>query len=87
MDGLIGYLNHSCGANSYTPMTARSPGLFHYDQTAVRRIEPGDEITCDYDVFDYEFDVNPIDPCGCKSTECRGVVKGFKHLALEAQVR
>jgi hypothetical protein len=53
----------------------------------VRDIAVGDEITCDYSVFDYDCDGHAIEACGCGSAACRGSMNGFRGLSLAEQVR
>lgn len=56
------YMNHSCGANTR--------GLGHWAQIAVRDIEQGEEITCDYGECNLE---QPL-ACSCGWRHCRGSV-------------
>ena len=59
------YINHSCEPNSYMRMTGRRL-LF----MALRDIQPGEEITCDY-ISTHHPDTYR---CRCKSSKCRGTI-------------
>jgi uncharacterized protein len=59
------YINHSCRPNSYMRVT-RGHILF----MALRDIQPGEEITCDY-VSTHHPDTYR---CRCKSEGCRGTI-------------
>jgi len=85
--GFDGFMNHSCSPNCYCPLICRTPDLMTYDAIAIKDIEIGDEITCDYALFDYECDGHQIVECGCKSANCRGRMTGFKELSLEEKFR
>ena len=79
-------MNHSCCPNTYAPPTGRTSNTIEYETITTRPIAKGEELTCDYNVFDYECDGHAIDPCGCNAKECRGAVKGFKTLDLRSQI-
>ena len=53
-----------------------------YQAIALRDIDVGDEVTCDYALFDYYCDGHPIEVCACGSTKCRGKMMGFQGKAL-----
>jgi SET domain len=64
------WINHACDPNTYVDTewdeankTARAWWV------AVRTIEPGDELT-----YDYEFAAEVAEPCACGSAKCRGVI-------------
>lgn len=59
------YINHSCEPNSYMRVT-RGHLLF----MALRDIQPGEEITCDY-VSTHHPDTYR---CRCKAPKCRGTI-------------
>ena len=80
-------MNHSCSPNCYCPLSYHTPDLMCYNTIAEKDIHPGDEITCDYALFDYECDGHEIAECGCKSPSCRGQMLGFKYLSLDEKVR
>ncbi|KAL7557961.1 hypothetical protein ACA910_020330 [Epithemia clementina (nom. ined.)] len=85
--GFDGFMNHSCNANVYCPLVYRSKNEMCYDTIALRDINAGDELTCDYACFDYECDGHVISQCGCKAINCRGEMKGFKGLSLAEKIR
>ena len=71
IDGAVGgsgaqYINHSCGGN----MKSYSVNG-HIYLSSLRPIEPGEELTYDYNI-DEEFDV----PCVCGAENCRGKLGG-----------
>jgi SET domain len=82
-----GFMNHSCDPNCWCPLVSRTPNFMCYDAIAEMDIHPGDEITCDYSLFDYECDGHAIEQCGCGAAICRGKMLGFKALGLQEQVR
>jgi SET domain-containing protein len=59
------FINHSCRPNSYMRVT-RGHVLF----MALRDIQPGEEITCDY-ISTHHPDTYR---CRCKSVGCRGTI-------------
>jgi hypothetical protein len=81
------YMDHSCEPNTHCPLVSRSATKMCYDCHAIRDIHPGDQITCDYDAFEWEADGHQIPQCGCGSKQCRGKVMGFKNLSLTDKVR
>lgn len=72
------YLNHSCDPNSAVKINGKDVLLF-----AIKKIEPGEEITWDYsttmDEDDWELD------CECGTSNCRKKIKDFKYLPSELQ--
>jgi SET domain-containing protein len=59
------YINHSCEPNSYMRIT-RGHLLF----MALRDIQPGEEITCDYISTHHPDDYR----CRCQAPNCRGTI-------------
>lgn len=57
------YVNHSCEPNTYMRLYKG-----HVEFYALRRIEPGEELTCDYGETHHEGKL----PCRCGSDRCRG---------------
>ena len=80
-------MNHSCSPNCYDPLVYRTPDIMCYDAVAGKDICIGDEITCDYALFDYECDRHRISQCGCNATNCRGEMLGFKVLPIAEKLR
>ena len=71
-------LNHSCDPNC---------GLLGSQVlVAMRDIAPGEEITFDYNTFEYEIDQGG-GQCTCGAATCRGRVPGFKHVAADVRAR
>lgn len=85
--GFDGFMNHSCSPNCSCPKVYRTNDTLCYIGIAERNIYAGDEVTCDYALFDYECDGHAIAQCGCKSENCRGNMMGFKDLPLCEKVR
>jgi hypothetical protein len=72
------YVNHSCDPNA---------GFCGGLQLVARRaIASGEEITWDYSTAIDEDDF-PGFPCTCGSFHCRGMVRSFRHLSAEDQIR
>ena len=63
LGGPFGYVNHSCEPNAYM---RRYRG--HVEFYSLRRIEAGEELTCDYG----ETHHNGTLACRCGSARCRG---------------
>jgi SET domain-containing protein len=63
LGGPFGYVNHSCEPNAYM---RRYRG--HVEFYSLRRIEAGEELTCDYG----ETHHNGTLACRCRSARCRG---------------
>lgn len=77
------FMNHSCGPNTKSRQTPEQRSKHQYQTVAIRDIQPGDEITCDYNLFEYDCEDKCIEKCLCGSSECIGRVAGFKFLTLE----
>jgi len=63
--GTAAFINHSCDPNCETEEIDG-----HVWICAIRNIQPGEEITYDYNLFDGEGDA----PCYCGSKRCRGTL-------------
>lgn len=61
------FMNHSCDPNTITFYTSEN----HFEARALKHIVPGDELTCDYAVFDDNSDGEGFE-CQCGSPQCRG---------------
>ena len=61
------YGNHSCNPN----MGRKGKKTF-----ALKNIKKGEELTLDYDTFEYDW----VMKCKCKSKNCRKTLRGYKHL-------
>jgi hypothetical protein len=64
------YTNHSCNPN----VVIRDRAYI-----ALRNIQPGDDITFDYETT--EVDMAEPFTCGCQSETCRGIIRGYAHLS------
>jgi hypothetical protein len=64
------YTNHSCNPN----VVIRDRAYI-----ALRNIQPGDDITFDYETT--EVDMAEPFTCGCQSETCRGIIRGYVHLS------
>ncbi len=53
---------------------------------AIKDINIGDELTCNYLLYDYECDGHQFD-CNCGCSNCYKHIKGFKNLSLEEKVK
>lgn len=82
--GFDSFMNHSCEPNSYSQ--ALPDEDLEFLQIAGKRLAPGDEITADYDLFDYDCEGKAIDPCRCGAASCRRSVTGFKNLPRALQL-
>ena len=75
------FLNHSCIPNvriDFDKMCCIS----------IREIKAGDEITFSYVTTEYDLAIkNEEFKCFCGAQNCIGVVKGFKHLKKEHQIK
>jgi hypothetical protein len=75
--GIARYVNHSCEAN------CGIKGLF--DIVAMRTIQPGEEITWDYEMTE-DSDWWRMD-CRCGSPRCRKVIGAYRNLPEEFRVK
>jgi hypothetical protein len=82
-DGVIVLVNHSCDPNC--GVLIRS-GVKEMEVRALRPIAAGEELTFDFDTFEYEIE-HSGGQCGCGSAKCRGRIAGYKHLAAEVKSR
>ncbi len=79
-----GFYNHSCSPNSVdVPLNEEET---EFKMIALRDIKSGEELTCNYLLFDYECDGHAFDNCECGSENCFQNIRGFKNLPYETQV-
>ena len=81
------FMNHSCSPTTISRQTPEQKRDNQYQTVALRDIHPGDEITCDYNLFEYDCHGKVIDQCLCGSPLCIGRVAGYKFLSREEQKR
>ena len=72
------FLNHSCSPNAYVDWNRLC-------LRALRAIEPGEEITCNYLTTDYDLHEKFHCRCGC--VDCYGEITGYKYLTPEQQTK
>ena len=82
-DGVVVLVNHSCEPNC--GVLIRS-GVKEMEVRALRPIAAGEELTFDYETFEYEID-HAGGQCLCGSAKCRGRIAGYKHLAADVKSR
>jgi hypothetical protein len=75
------FTNHSCEPNSREFISHPDKNIYY--QIALQDIKEGEEITIDYNLFEYECLDKDINYCYCKSTQCISVVHGFRFLSKE----
>lgn len=70
------FLGHACEPNACIQMTRHGLELI-----ALEKINPGYEVTIDYDATEYDMMAEGTDfHCQCGSTRCRGRIMGFSYL-------
>lgn len=80
--GFDGFMNHSCNPT----IICNNKSDILYDVIAFRNIKIGDEITCDYALFDYKCNGHEIPVCLCGERNCRGSMTGFYNLDINTQL-
>jgi hypothetical protein len=77
------FMNHSCDPTSITKLqTLHQIQTRNYSQIAFKDILPGDQITCDYNLFEYECIEKQITNCQCGASNCVKEILGFNQLSL-----
>ena len=76
IDSPIELINHSCEPNCGVFLRR---GVESLEIHALRRIEPGEELTTDYATFEADIENMP-GSCLCGSTACRGAITGYSGL-------
>jgi hypothetical protein len=74
----VGYLNHACEPSAYLDFTRLSVRALH-------DIAAGREITVNY--LTTEYDMHDSFRCHCGSPVCFGLIRGFRHLSYQEQLR
>ena len=81
MPAFNGFLNHSCDANSnFEDISAEEKTHCLY---AVKDIGQREEITINYNSFEYDLEDEQIADCQCNSDNCLKIIKGYKYLSIE----
>jgi SET domain-containing protein len=78
-DGIAAFVNHCCAPNC--EVDEKRGRVFI---TAIRDIEPGEEITYDYNLYDGELDDRSR--CACGAPNCRGSMYSEKELARRNRI-
>ncbi|MBI1739899.1 MAG: SET domain-containing protein-lysine N-methyltransferase [Acidobacteriales bacterium] len=76
--GVAAFINHSCQPNCETDIIGGRVWII-----AQRDIEPGEELTYDYNLYDGDDEA----PCLCRARRCRGSLYSASHLRKMARVR
>jgi hypothetical protein len=79
------FMNHSCNPSTISRQSYEFKAQNIYETVALRDIHPGDEITCDYNLFEYDCEGKIIEKCLCNSANCVGRVAGFRYLSRDEQ--
>ncbi|MFN5755478.1 MAG: Mur ligase family protein, partial [Planctomycetia bacterium] len=82
-DGVTVLFNHSCEPNCGVVIHAGEKRL---EVRAIKPIAAGEELTFDYETFEYEVQ-HLKGPCLCGAATCRGRVAGYKHLPADVKAR
>ena len=77
-DETVGYLNHSCEANSFLDFSCLCV-------RALRDIERGEEVKVNYAATEYEM--HDSFRCDCGSSACLQMIRGFKFLTRDQQLQ
>lgn len=80
-------MNHSCDPNTFSTNGPETNVLHQYQQVACKDIHVGDQITCDYNLFEYDCRDKNITECHCGSINCRKEIQGFKWLSPDEQIK
>eukprot|EP00854_Cymbomonas_tetramitiformis_P015467 gene15467-18312_t len=81
-----GFMNHSCDPNTYNPpQTLEEEARGTYRTFASKGIAAGDELTCNYNLFEYDCGAKTIKSCNCGAKSCMQTVAGFKYLSATAK--
>jgi uncharacterized protein len=78
-EGVAAFINHSCDPNCEVDEIKGRVWI-----TAIRDIEPGEEITYDYNLYDGDLD--DLSLCSCGAPNCRGSTYSEKELARRARL-
>jgi hypothetical protein len=79
------FMNHSCDPTTISRQNAELKRHNQYETVALKDVHPGDEITCDYNLFEYDCEGKVIEKCLCGFPNCVGRVAGFRYLSIDEQ--
>lgn len=77
------FMNHACDPNTTSFVTGSTSKELTYGMKALRAIAVGEELTCDYNLFEFEAGDAAILQCQCGARECLGAIRGFRYLSFE----
>lgn len=82
------FMNHSCDPTSMSIdlVVDGADEVTLYEQVALVDLAPGDPVTCDYTLFDWDCDGHQF-TCSCGAVDCYGRVEGFQGLPPATQAR
>jgi hypothetical protein len=78
------FMNHHCAPNTASRYCEDDDEA--YENVAIRPIASGEEITCNYVLFDWDCDGHAFD-CACGAAQCLGTIAGFGALPPDVQQR
>lgn len=80
-------MNHSCDPNSVTLIDSQQIGKtkVNYDQVAIKDIQVGEEITCNYALSVWEYGESSRVPCYCGTEKCEKNLIGFSQMNPKVQ--
>ncbi len=78
--GFESFTNHSCDPNTQPVNWQVFEDRIEFDTIALKDIQIGDEICCNYALFDYDCHGHEITSCQCGSNKCAGKMMGYHHL-------
>ncbi|KAG5186106.1 hypothetical protein JKP88DRAFT_310094 [Tribonema minus] len=81
------FMNHSCDPNTIVVDEVEWEGGGGNDVVASKDVAAGEELSCEYELFEWDCRDKNITTCGCGTANCRGSVPGFKFWPLDVQRR
>lgn len=79
------FMNHSCDPTTIFQQSTEQRAQNIYQTIALKDIVPDDEITCDYNLYEYDCHGKVIEQCMCSSSKCIGRIAGFRYLSVKEQ--
>ena len=77
-------MNHSCDPNTLDQWSETGEDS---QMVAAKDIQPGDELTCDYNLSDWDFEGLASFDCWCGAPSCQQRIEGFSRLTQGEQER